>query len=378
MSTVASVPCFVGLDYHQDAVQVCVLDDQGRQLINRSCANDWQAIVRMANSAGRVQRAAIEACGGSADLAEQLATRAGWRVELAHPGYVERMKRSPDKSDYSDGRMLADLIRVGYLPAVWLAPPHVREMRTLVQHRQSLVDAHRNIKLRIRALLREQRQRSKLRPWTAAWLAWAKAAPLSEVGRWVMEQHLADLKALGEKIFQSDQRLHRQTKDDPLVAALLEEESIGPVTAWVIRAYVGRFDRFGSGKQLARYCGLSPCNASSGQKQADAGLIRATNPLLRCTLIEAAHRLVRYPGHWQDLYQRLRAAGKAASLTVAAVANRWTRKLYHRMRTLGDGDGQMLKAVASASDVASAETACAHATATVNAKAKDDVMTPTA
>lgn len=51
-----------------------------------------------------------------ADLAQELVDRAGWRVELAHPGYVERMKRSPDKSDYSDSRMLADLTRVGYLP----------------------------------------------------------------------------------------------------------------------------------------------------------------------------------------------------------------------------------------------------------------------
>jgi transposase len=36
---------FVGLDYHQDSVQVCVMDQQGRALVNRSVENRWQAIV---------------------------------------------------------------------------------------------------------------------------------------------------------------------------------------------------------------------------------------------------------------------------------------------------------------------------------------------
>ena len=32
------------------------------------------------------------------------------------------MKKSPDKTNFSDAKLLADLVRVGYLPKVWLAP----------------------------------------------------------------------------------------------------------------------------------------------------------------------------------------------------------------------------------------------------------------
>ncbi len=35
---------FVGLDYHQDSVQVCVMDASGKILGNRSCGNDWRQI----------------------------------------------------------------------------------------------------------------------------------------------------------------------------------------------------------------------------------------------------------------------------------------------------------------------------------------------
>jgi hypothetical protein len=36
-----NVSAFVGLDYHDELVQVCVLDRDGRQLFNQDCANDW-------------------------------------------------------------------------------------------------------------------------------------------------------------------------------------------------------------------------------------------------------------------------------------------------------------------------------------------------
>jgi hypothetical protein len=58
-----------------------------------------------------------------------LAQRAGWSVSLAHPGFVARMKQNPDKTGHSDARLLADLLRVGYLPKVWLAPAELRELR---------------------------------------------------------------------------------------------------------------------------------------------------------------------------------------------------------------------------------------------------------
>ncbi len=67
------------------------------------------------------------------------------------------MKRSPDKSDFADAHLLADLCRVGYLPRVWLPPKVIRDLRRLTRFRQQLVDQRRDIKLRIRALLREER-----------------------------------------------------------------------------------------------------------------------------------------------------------------------------------------------------------------------------
>jgi transposase len=106
---------------------------------------------------------------------------------------------------------------------------------------------------------------------------------------------------------------------------------VGAITAWVLRAEIGRFDRFMTGKQLSRFCGLSPRNASSGERQADAGLIKAGSNLLRATLIQAAHRLRRHDERWASMSDQLAARGKSGSVIAAAVANRWIRWLHWRI-----------------------------------------------
>lgn len=330
------VTVFVGLDYHQDSVQVCVMDQEGSVLANRPCANAYGAIRTVVHQYGRQVRAAIEACSGAAELAEELVSRAGWSVDLAHPGYVARMKQSPDKTDFGDARVLADLERVGYLPRVWLAPLGIRELRRVVRFRQQLVGQRRNCKLRIRALLRDGRVKpSGGKAWTVAWMKWLETTQeVSEQTRWILDRQLAQLRYLSGEIRSVEKRLDQLTADDPVVQKLLSLAGVGPVTAVTLRAEIGRFDRFRNGKQMARFCGLSPRNASSGQRQADAGLIKAGNPQLRAALIELAHRLPRCDVRWARLNSRLRIAGKPGSVVAAAVANRWVRWLHHQMQTV--------------------------------------------
>jgi transposase len=331
----SSVAVFVGIDYHQESVQVCVLDGSGRRLANRSLENSAEVVARVATQFGQPTRVAIEACCGAADLAEELATTAALPVELAHPGYVARMKRSPDETDLQDAELLADLARVNYLPTVWLAPESIRQLRRLVRHRTQLVRRRRDVKLRIRGLLREKRLRyPEATAWTKAWLAWlTQAAELPSSDRWIVEDHLHELAALTTRITALEARLHDATQNDPVIERLLALPGIGFITAVTMRAEIGRFERFDSGKQLARFCGVTPRNASSGARQADAGLIKAGSPELRMVLIELAQRLVhRVRGRWFDLAASMLQRGKPKNVVIAAVANRFVRWLYYELK----------------------------------------------
>jgi transposase len=355
----SSIPVFVGLDYHQDSVQVCVVDESGRTLSNRAVANDVNEIERAARRHGRPRRLAIEACCGAADLAERLAVERNLPIQLAHPGYVNRLKRSPDKTDLGDAQLLADLTRVNYLPVVWLAPSNIRELRRLVRHRCQLVRRRKDVKLRLRGLLRENRvERPRVTAWTKAWLQWLAAeAPLSDSDRWIVDDSLAELGSLTTRIQAVEKRIRQQVQDDPLVERLLALPGVGLVTATTLRAEVGRFDRFNTGKQLARFCGVTPRNASSGARQADAGLIRAGNPELRTVLVELAHRLIRgLDPRWARLAATMLGRGKPKNVVIAAVANRWVRWLYHELQREPSAPARQKGAAPSAFTAASAST----------------------
>jgi transposase len=277
---------------------------------------------------------ALEACCGAANLAECLRVRE-WDISLAHAGICARMKQNPDKTDFSDAHLLADLVRIGYLPRVWLPPAPIRDLRRLVRYRWQLAEQRRDIKLRIRAMLREERVEAPAAAgnvWTKAWLEWLRTVPLGEHSRWVMDQHLASFKRVIAEVKAVEERMAAATAQDKTTQQLLQEKGVGLVTAVTFRAEIGDFSRFRCGKQLSRYCAVTPKNASSGKHQADAGLIKAGHLPLRTLLIEAAHRLGRYSPKWQAMKLRMRQAHKPGGVIAAAIANRWVRQLHWQFR----------------------------------------------
>ena len=331
-----SVPYFVGIDYHKEKEQVCIINQEGEILRNVSVKNDADTIANIVRPYGVPLRAAIEACCGAANLADQLATRYNIPVKLAHPGYVARMKRTRDKHDAGDAYLLADLARVNYLPEVWLAPETTRQLRRLVRYREQLVQQRTRTKVRVRALLRDNRIKEPkgLNAWTKGWFAWLEhQKEITDDDRWMLQDHQEEIRCLAERIKKTAEKIDDYIADDPMVSTLLTMEGVGPVTAAVLRAEIGSVNRFQSGKELARFCGVTPCNASSGKRQADSGMVKAGNKLLRKVLVELGHRLARSPNSkWYKKAVEMRKRGKHANVVAVALANRWVRRMYYELK----------------------------------------------
>lgn len=342
------VPVYLGLDYHSDSIRICVMNEDGDELLNRGVPCATGALVeavqrcgeRLAKNTGQavflaVQEVGIEACTGSAEFAQRLMEATEWTVKLAHAGAVHRLKQGPDKTDHGDAWHLANLVRVNYLPEVWLADETTRQLRHLMRYRQSLMADAKDVKLRIRSLLKEDgvAETCPQGAWTKGWLKWLQEVSLPEHSRWIIDRQLARWDHLRAQINEVDQRLEEITRDDPIVNKLREQSGVGLVTALLLRAIVGRFDRFGSGKQLSRYCGVTPCNASSGKRQADSGLVPAGHDDLRAVLIQLSKRLPRHDPRWKEFKDRL-GKRKPANVVAAAIANRWLRRLYHEMKEI--------------------------------------------
>jgi len=63
-------------------------------------------------------------------------------------------------------------------------------------------------------------------------------------------------------------------------------------------------------------------------------LIRAGDPLLKSVLIQSAHRLRRWDPPVWSASRAVWRPRKPVSVIVAAIANRWVRWLYHRIKEI--------------------------------------------
>jgi transposase len=202
-----------------------------------------------------------------------------------------------------------------------------------VKHRDGYVKQRTQTKLRLRALLRQHRISCPHNPWTIGGKDW-----LSDESNITLPTLLFQLKDYYDTIEYLDKKIENVTSmmkshvaDDLVVKQLMEQPGIGIITAITMRAIIGHFDRFSTGKQLAHFGGVCPRNNSSAGKTTTGGLIKAGDDVLRQILIEAAHRLIRCDPEWKAMADRLLANGKKKCVVVAAVANRWIRKLFYRM-----------------------------------------------
>ena len=73
----------------------------------------------------------------------------GIEVHLAHPVYVKPFAKKHVKADKVDSEILAQLLRMDYLPESYVPEGEIRDLRTIVRHRASLVRLGTSIKNRV-------------------------------------------------------------------------------------------------------------------------------------------------------------------------------------------------------------------------------------
>jgi hypothetical protein len=224
----------VGIDYHLKSLQVTVLQGDGSGGVRRRLANCTLSLIDyLRQQCDSVRLVALEASTGSNEFAWELKAATGWDVRLCYPGYVRRMRHNPEKSDLQDADLIADLAQVGYLPQVWLAPVDVRERRAVVRYRDGLTQEKMALKLKIKALLRDNRVVVEGQPWgtkslwTKKGLAWLEELSVGVETTWILRGFLEQLSSCERRLKAADAQVQRLFDGDPLAQELAKEVGVG-------------------------------------------------------------------------------------------------------------------------------------------------------
>jgi transposase len=253
-------------------------------------------------------------------------------VVVCHPPQVKLIAAAFVKTDKKDTMTLAKLLAVGMIPAVWVPPAHVRELRALINHRQRLINQQTRLKNQLQSLL----HRHHLVPpggklFGAANRSWWLGLSLNSSEKLRLRQDLTLLDQLDPLITEVETEINRLSLAEPWADQapyLLQLPGIGLITAMTILSAIGEIERFPTAKKLVGYAGLGAKVHSSGQTHRTGGITKQGRRELRRVLIEAAWTAVRYDQHWQEQFEHL-AYRIGREKAIVAIARKLLVIIWH-------------------------------------------------
>jgi transposase len=307
---------YLGVDLHKRSCWVTVLDADGHLIESRKLGTErWELL----DYFGKVRKPAALAVEATfnwyyfLNLVEPL----GLELHLVHPWKTRAIASARIKHDRLDSRVLAELLRTGFLAEAWIAPRAVRERRQLLRYRVHTVQWATRAKNCIHAILNRNGIRSPLRsPFGPRGRQFLEGAELASPDRWEVDGQLARLDLLAGQLQELDREIRKRTKASPVAQALEQIPGVGPFIAWLLIAEIGDIRRFPTPKHLASYTGLVPSLYASGEHRWGGAITKQGSTVLRWGLVQAAHRAALSP-RFQDYYQRQRERHGAGKATVA-------------------------------------------------------------
>jgi transposase len=278
----------IGLDIHKKHTQACVKDENGKVIVNERFLSEAVAINAFLDRLhGAEAKVVMEATGFYQYIYEMIEAR-GFEVTLAHPLKLKALTAGRAKTDHNDAEMLAELLSINAIPASYVPPKEIRELRDLTRHRSSLIAESTTLKNKIHAELARRGSEAT---------GGGPLRLLQEVRRLAQGlEHLHGRRPPGhpgggpKKIKKVDVRIKDEANKDEDIHLLETIPGVGHVVAMTIKAEVGDVGHLDSSDAPASYAGLAPAVRRSGESKGHTGgMSKHGNPRLRYMLTEAVH-----------------------------------------------------------------------------------------
>lgn len=228
---------------------------------------------------------------------------------VADPRKVAWIANSRVKTDPHDVMKLARLSAAGLVPTIWVPPPEVRELRSLLAHRRRLVGTQTLLKNRLQSLLhRLHIPPPQGEPFADKYRPWWHNLPLSPTEHLHVRHDLATLDQLAQQIAELDDELARLSTSPPwsdLMPYLLQVPGVGLIVAMTLLSAIGDITRFPTARKLVGYSGLAPSVHDSGLTHHSGPITKEGRKEMRHALVEAAQHAVQSSDFWKARFLRL-------------------------------------------------------------------------
>lgn len=312
---------FVGLDVGRTKGACCILAENGSIVKRFTFSTDRPGIHDLSRSLPKQAKIAVETSTNGYAIA-QILIRQGFEVTMSNPLLTKAIAASKIKTDAVDAKTLAELLRCGYLPTVWIPDANTQELRLLVSHRALLQKIITHGKNKIQSVLyRNLLTAPGSSLFSKKGLAWLATHEFPPCERVQLDTMLALITAAQTQKETIEQELGKHVYASAEAQLLLTIPGIDYVSALSILSAIGDISRFRSPKKLASYFGLCPSLYESGQTSYKGRITKRGNRLVRWTLVQCANIAVKIDHPLKAFYLRIRAK-KGHNVAIIAAARK--------------------------------------------------------
>lgn len=340
---------YVALDVGVRTLAICVVDGDGRVLLERSLPTEVDAIVNcILEFGGKIEAIGLEAGTLTQWLVYGLRD-AGFRTVVMEARHVKAaLGAMRNKTDRNDARGIAQLLRTGWYQEVRVKSLESHYIRTLLASRRALLRKCIDLENEVRGLLKVFgiRLRSRIRHG-----AFDKAVRGSIEQNAALAHALIPLLDVRKELYNAflalDRRVRALADGDETCQLLRSIPGIGYVASLTFKAAVDDPRRFRRSKTVAAHFGLTPRRYQSGERDNQGRISKAGDAEVRAVLYSAANVMMARSAGWSSLKawetKLIRAKGRRRGLVAIA---RKLAVIMHRMWVDGTTFSHKAKEVA--------------------------------
>ena len=261
----------------------------------------------------------------------------GYSCLVVAPSMVPTAPGRRVKTNRLDSKKLSEGLRGGQLQSIHVPSLNYRDLRHLVQLRDTQVRQMAATKCRIKALLLYEGSPfpAKDGRWSRRVLVALQTLSCSATVRFKLDHLIKALQFHFQSAVTVQKEIRRFCHNDPEVrqsiSLLMSIPGIGWIVASHLAARLGNWREINNVRQIAGFLGLVSSEHSTGDQENRGEITRSGDSRLRNKLIQSAWVAISKDAELRAFYRRIyqRHPKKlAARKAIVAVARKWTTRIY--------------------------------------------------
>jgi len=326
---------YVGIDLGVDACSASIVDEQGGIKSFLEFSNDENGWKDLMNAMGTDVKVAMEAGSAAYPIHDYLVTR-GYNVQVGHPAAIKAITQSKSKTDEKDSVILAQLLRLNYLPLAYIPSPENMRIRELLRMRIKIGQETTCIKNRIHGFIVVNGLRPQFKN-KSDMFGVSGQKKLHEIRfgdqrDCVFQVLLDQLKSFNRQKKELEDAIAKISIKNDQVVLLMTIPGIDYYSALIILNEIGDITRFKDYEALCMYAGIVPSVRSSAEITRMGRITKRGPSALRWILTVVADCMLKFDNPIRQFYQRLAKRKKSSKLVHVAAARKILVMIYHMLK----------------------------------------------